>query len=386
MRSATAGLGGWLGTVAIALGPAPAAAQLRLVPVDIRVPAPPVPVPSLDLVRLAYELRITNLSGRDLAVQELAVLDPSGAALLSWRGDSLRAAMVRVGAGAGAGDSRAIPGGRQAIAYLWVSVPPGRVPRAVSHRLRFAHPDSLDGPARDTVAGVVVPLRDLAPPVFQSPFEGGGLWLAANGPGNTSGHRRTAIPLDGVARIAQRFAIDWVKFGPDGRLFHGDSTRNENWYGYGVTLLAVAPGTVVDLKDGIPENVPLSPTRAVPVTLETVGGNYVILDLGGGQYAFYAHLQPGSVRVKVGDRVRAGQPLGLLGNSGNSDAPHLHLHLGDAPSPLGTEGLPAVFDQYRRMGRLAGFLAPLPAEWLSPSAGEVRRRETPLENDVIRFP
>jgi murein DD-endopeptidase MepM/ murein hydrolase activator NlpD len=78
---------------------------------------------------------------------------------------------------------------------------------------------------------------------------------------------------------------------------------------------------------GIPENVPLSPTHAVPMTLETAAGNHVILSLRNGHYAFYAHLQPGSIRIKPGDRVRRGQVLGLLGNSGNSNAPHLHFHI-----------------------------------------------------------
>lgn len=59
----------------------------------------------------------------------------------------------------------------------------------------------------------------------------------------------------------------------------------------------------------------------MPITLETVGGNHVILDLGAGRYACYAHLQPGSIRVKPGDRVRTGQVLGLVGNSGNSTEP-----------------------------------------------------------------
>ncbi len=93
----------------------------------------------------------------------------------------------------------------------------------------------------------------------------------------------------------------------------------------------------------------------MPITLETVGGNYVALDLGGNRFAFYAHLQPGSIKAKVGDRVRKGQVLALLGNSGNSTEPHLHFQVTDGNSPLGSEGLPYVFDsgetvlQWRRV-------------------------------------
>ena len=63
-------------------------------------------------------------------------------------------------------------------------------------------------------------------------------------------------------------------------------------------------------------------------------------------FAFYAHLQPKGIRVKVGDKVRRGQVLALLGNSGNSDAPHLHFHVTDGNSPLGAEGLPYVIESF----------------------------------------
>ena len=66
----------------------------------------------------------------------------------------------------------------------------------------------------------------------------------------------------------------------------------------------------------------------------------MILDLGGGKFAFYAHIQPGTLRVKTGDRVTRGQVLGLVGNSGNSTEPHLHFHISDSPLPLESEGLP----------------------------------------------
>src|SRR5262249_32927219 len=162
-----------------------------------------------------------------------------------------------------------------------------------------------------------------------------GTWYAANGPSNRSLHRRTLLAVNGRARIAQRFAIDWLKLGDDGMLFHGDPTQNANWYGYGEEGVAAADGVVTAAGDGIPDNTALSAARAVPITLETVAGNHVIVEHERGRFALYAHLQPNSVKVKVGDRVRRGQALGRLGNSGNSDAPHVHFHLCDASSALG---------------------------------------------------
>jgi murein DD-endopeptidase MepM/ murein hydrolase activator NlpD len=120
----------------------------------------------------------------------------------------------------------------------------------------------------------------------------------------------------------------------------------------------------------------------VPITLETVGGNHVILDLGGGRYAFYAHLRPGTLRVRTGDLVRRGQVLGLVGNSGNSTEPHLHFHLADANSPLGSEGIPYVHESFEILGRCKG---PLTGCTRSQTP-EQRRREMPAGNMIIRFP
>jgi len=173
--------------------------------------------------------------------------------------------------------------------------------------------------------------------------------MAANGPSNTSGHRRAMIPIDGAYHIAQRFAIDWVRIGADGKTYTGDPLDNKNYHAYGTDVLAVADGTVVEVKDGIPQNIPGADSRAVPIDLETVGGNHIVLDLGGGRYAFYAHLQPGKLRVKMGDKVKRGQVIGLLGNSGNSTEPHLHFHLSEGVSPLGSEGLPYILESLGAM-------------------------------------
>ena len=123
--------------------------------------------------------------------------------------------------------------------------------------------------------------------------------------------------------LAQRFAIDWLRIGPNGLAFHDDPAANGSWAPYGAEVLAVANGRISNLRDGVPENDPTSEAKAVPINLETASGNYIIIDLGGGRYAFYAHLQPGSLRVHVGDHVKEGQTIALLGNSGNADAPHL---------------------------------------------------------------
>ena len=75
-------------------------------------------------------------------------------------------------------------------------------------------------------------------------------------------------------------------------------------------------------------------------------------DLGDGNFAFYAHLKPGSLTVKVGDDLKAGQSIAALGNSGNSDAPHLHFHVMDGPDPLAANGLPFVIKSFKLTGRV----------------------------------
>jgi murein DD-endopeptidase MepM/ murein hydrolase activator NlpD len=224
-------------------------------------------------------------------------------------------------------------------------------------------------------------------PVVISPPLKGGVWLAANGTSSSSVHRRTMIPAFGQTGIAQRFAIDWLRLGGEGNPFHDDRKVNANWYGYGTEVLSVADAVVTEVKDGIPENVPLSSERAVPITLDTIGGNHVILSLGAAKFAFYAHLQPGSIRVKVGQRVRRGHVLGLVGNSGNSDAPHLHFHIGNENSPIQSEGLPFVMESFTLLDTAKdldeviehGWSAPVPAK------PQKRKREMPTENAVVLF-
>jgi hypothetical protein len=121
----------------------------------------------------------------------------------------------------------------------------------------------------------------------------------------------------------QRRAADIIIKAADG-LSHQDSgRRNEHYFVYGKEILAAASGTVVTAIDGVPDNEPgsMNPLCAV--------GNCLIIDQGSNEYAVYAHLKPGSLRVHRGDKVHMGEVLALCGNSGNSSEPHLHFHLQD---------------------------------------------------------
>ena len=306
--------------------PAPASFPFGL-PIQLSVPIAPTPFLGDDGQRyLVYEVHATNLGSRDLLIGRLDVLQDA-TTVASFEGTDLNSLILQPGT-ASTPDRRTLAAGKTVLVFLWIPVTV--VPASLRHRITVGE-ISVEGAA-------IAPAS--TPPVVIGPPLDDGDWMAANGPGRNSGHRRAFIPIEGRGRIAQRFAIDWVRLNPNGQTFTGDPKDNKSYRAYGAEALAVADAVVAATKDGIPENIPGPTSRAVPITLETVGGNHVILDLGGGRYAFYAHLQPGSLRVKIGDRVTRGQVIGLVGNSGNSTEPHLHFHVSDGVSPLGAEGLP----------------------------------------------
>ena len=185
------------------------------------------------------------------------------------------------------------------------------------------------------------------------------------------------MPINGQLRVAQRFAIDWELMDKDQRLFVGDPSDVKSYFAYGRKVLAVADSTVVRVVDEYEDQVPGKLPSGI--TLAEVDGNHIVLDLGNDQFAFYAHLQPGSIKahgVKVGDRVCRGQVLGLVGNSGNTSAPHLHFHVMSSPSTLGSNGLPYLIKDFELLGR-------------SPSTAAFDKAEqdgTPLVVQGVRNP
>jgi murein DD-endopeptidase len=353
---------------------------------EVLVPKAPTVAHGGGRTILPYELHITNFTGTPITLQRIEVLSAdvaggptqasSAAPLLTLADSALSGALARPGARIPLAERIHVGPGLRAVAYMWVPVT-GQPPHAIRHRLTVV---------ADTASSTPLVLETAAVPVTSdllvvSPPLRGSVWLAANGPNAESGHRRAMLPLEGSFHIAQRFAIDWLKIDSLGKSYKGDQLKNSSYYAYGNDAIAVADGIITEVKDGIPENVPGMNSRAVPITLETVGGNHVIIDIGGGHYAFYAHLQPGSIKVKLGDRVKRGQLLGLVGNSGNSTEPHLHFHISDASSPLGSEGIPYAFETLYVVGRCKTLIAD--CEGGKPI---VRHMEMPFANEMVRFP
>ncbi|WP_457310631.1 M23 family metallopeptidase [Sphingomonas sp. UYAg733] len=321
---------------------------------------------------------MTNFSAVPLAVRGILVTDAdTGKVIRSFR---LRPLLTHLIPLAGAKDDPAsaqvaIQPGARAVLYVELT---GPVPRRIGHTV-----DYLGGcetcPSRLDVAAVAV---NQTAPVTLAPPLAAGLWAAVQSPNWPRGHRRVIYTLGGKARIPGRYAIDWVGIDENGRTTRGDPDRPADAIGYGAPVLAGADARVAAVRDGMAESASIE--RSTKHLLGDGAGNYVALDLGHGRYAFYEHLQPGSVRVKIGQRVGRGESIGALGFSGDTTGPHLHLHVADGLDPLRAEGLPFVIDAYTQVGRYDDIGSLGRAKWQAPGVA-LKLREWPASNVVVRF-
>ena len=120
-------------------------------------------------------------------------------------------------------------------------------------------------------------------------------------------------------------AVDFVQLDEEGRGHDGDPKRETSWYGFDEPVLSPANGTVVSVSDVHPDE-PVGNLGQKPSY-----GNHVLLDIGDGRYAVLGHLRRGSARVSKGERVRLGQQIAAVGDSGDSLVPHLHFQVQDSP-------------------------------------------------------
>lgn len=342
---------------------------------------------------LAYELVVTNPSPFFVTLDKVEAVGPDGAVLESLSADALAKMTTRY-----EGSNNLLAPGQTAIVFMDASFAKGAaLPSSMTSRIGISRQSAQDGkpaafptespiPAKATFSGA--PVRVGAPArVISAPLRGSG-WVSVNGCCDAvTSHRGAVIAVNARQNVPERFAIDWVQLDKSRRMYVGDGSKLASFPFYGDKIYSVADGTVVNTYDESDEQVPLSPAKGlVPAS---IGGNMMVVDIGGGAYAFYAHLQRGSLKAKLGDRVTKGQVLGILGNTGNTDAPHLHFHLMDGTSPLNANGLPFVLDRYNSEGVLGqDQIDPMfdgkPVTMNAQRAG-ARANQLPLNNEVIDF-
>nr|WP_255784002.1 M23 family metallopeptidase [Lysobacter chinensis] len=201
------------------------------------------------------------------------------------------------------------------------------------------------------------------------------------------GHRRVGYALDGRLRTPGRYAVDWVKLDADGRRQPDDGELASDAYGHGEDVLAVAEGTVVKLQDGIAERRRLDERLDRDRARREGSGNTVVLDLGDGRFAHYAHLRPGSITIVEGQRVARGMKIAEVGFSGSASAPQLHFAITDGAEEHASEGRPFHFDAFELRGIYADPARAGRDAWGDPGAAAgPRTDEMPARGAVVRFP
>jgi murein DD-endopeptidase MepM/ murein hydrolase activator NlpD len=220
--------------------------------------------------------------------------------------------------------------------------------RGARDTLRVRVHGNLDG--RTTEFTGSIPIKsEFAQNKYIFPLRG--VWYAGSGASFHTGHR-WAVP--------EEFALDIAKIGESGLTHKGNGTRFDDYYAYGADVLAAADGRVTGIANDQSEDpsamqrpnetqeayfarLQKEQAERLAKGLTAIAGNYVMIDHGKNECSLYAHLQPGSVRVHVGDQMKAGDVIGKLGSSGNSTEPHLHFQICDKPNPLMCAGIPMNF-------------------------------------------
>jgi hypothetical protein len=372
----------------------------RMSPLIINAAGPePIPVTGTDgKVHMVYELEVLNFSPRPATLTQLETIagGPDGGVVATVEGDALTERTLLV-VDTALNPTAEIPAGRTALILVDDTYETkDDVPATVTSRLTASFGSAAAGfegqaalfpEGTVTQFGPSVARGDGSAIVIGPPLAGDD-WLAANACCSLSSHRGTIIPIGGRINAAERYAIDWFQIdqspgadlnpGKSISSHRGDPTKNESYLAYGEPLLAVADGTVVTVVSDVADTPPLIPP--VGLELSELGGNVVTIDIGGGVFAFYAHVAPGSPTVKVGDKVTRGQVIGTLGNSGNSTEAHLHFQLATSAASLTGDNLPFEIDTLTLVGNYPdGVFAP------GPDAGP-RTNQLPLIASLVSFP
>ena len=298
-----------------------------------------------------YDLVITNAFTSEVTLTSL-VVRAGGEDLLTLSGEALAAATHTLGVGE---PTSSIPASSTVATFVDIVLPPSAqrtVPERLGHRITytFAPGSPLEAIiGSKTVRGPDLRVARRVPIKIAPPLRGSS-WLSANGCCDPSvNHRSTLLPANGTFVAPEIFAVDYIRV-VNGRFYAGGGTQNTDWFGYGVPIRAVAGGRVVSAVNDQPEVPPFTQHNPAVTTPSDFGGNGVVVEIRPGVFANYHHMQTGSVTVTAGERVRRGEKLGLLGNSGNTQGPHLHFGINKGRSTLSSNSLPFEIDRFRFEG------------------------------------
>ena len=374
---------------------------------------PTFPVPGSDgKTHLAFDVQITNATGVPATLDAVDVVDAQDPTkvLVSFSGKQLvdpacnygDCNRLRLLTQAPSPDNFIPPQTSRALLLDFALDTPAQFPKAVMLRLHgtgATNPGATTPPSPIDTLGAPFDISAGTPRVIGPPLRGSN-WVALNGccdPGWP--HRDAILPANMRLNNSQRFAIDWKRTTEQGDFYTGDRTFNESYADYGTPVYAVADGTVTSTEDDMDANVPgilpaSDPVLAAKLTVENIDGNHVIMDIGDGVYAMYAHFIKGSLLVKPGDKVKKGQQIAQLGNTGNSNAPHLHFQLMNGPSLLEADGIPYVLDAFGYQGQLDPALIWDADNYLSGSyfgpgrlpVAQGRTNQLPVSLALVNFP
>jgi Peptidase family M23 len=329
--------------------PAPAAAPDALTPLLGSVPFAPVPFAGSDgKTHMVYELAVTNFTSAKMTVGDVKIEDAQSGRVVgeldaAQLNDRLQPAGTREGADH-------LEPGQAGTIFIHLTMDNGTAPRTLVHEVAVTSAAMPPGKDKVTERIATTKVDDRTLPVISAPLRGE-RYIAADGCCDAVRHTRAVLPVNGQTYLSQRYAIDYEQADAQNKIFTGDPRNPASYAIFGKEVHAVADGTVVGTRNDLAEQTPgVYPAN---ISIDEADGNFVVLDIGNGFFVNYAHMQPGSVRPKLGDKVKRGDVIGLVGNTGNSVAPHLHLHVMDGPSPLAAQGLPYLYDRFTITAQVA---------------------------------
>lgn len=219
--------------------------------------------------------------------------------------------------------------------------------------------------------------------VIHPPLYGPGWVINSGCCSSWNAHRAVVWPVNGKIVVAERFAIDFYQADAAGRALDGPDDQLSSYVSYGAEVHSATAGKVVIVRNDMPE----APLGNLPpgLNLEEGAGNKVVVAAGHGHYVFYAHLQDGSVTVHPGERVKVGQTIGLLGNSGNSAGPHLHFQVMNGPLSAGSNGMPFRFTEFNLQGTVKALDQETGAVTIDRTEHGIHHDELPLDQQMVEF-